>query len=264
MTANVIVPLDGSEMAERALVCGRVLAAKLDGSLVAMSSVSGDHGYDDRVRYLDRLDLPENGHRVVRARLQPAKAIDTIARRWTPSIVCMSARGRSARAAAVLGSTTAEVLAQGAASVIVVGPEVDWSTTTRCQSLCVCLEDDNGSGPAAEAASRLADQLDVGVRYATVAISPEHADEARARIAARLGSRIDPDRIEVRVAPDTASGLLALANEDPGLVLALATRGRTRTGKFVAGSTTLAVIKRSRCPVLAVPPSRAARSWRDW
>lgn len=265
MAVNVIVPLDGSGPAESALHCGRSLAAKLGGHLVVVASTTDDSEYGDLAAYLSGLELPHESHREIRARLDAAKAIDTVTRQWAPSVVCMSAHGRTARTAAVLGSVTAQVLREGAAPVLIVGPRVDWSATTTCDSLLVCVDDTPDSMVAVEPARQLATELGVPLNFVTVVEQSTTADNARDAVRARLAENDETSAdVEVVVAGDVASALVQQARARPGTVLAMGTHGRTRAQKLVAGSATLSVIRHAGSPVLAVPPHRAATSWRDW
>ena len=266
MTVNVVVPLDGSALAERALDCGRSLAAKLGGELVVVgSAIDDDDEYTDLAAYLNGLELPRQSSREMLVRVGAAKAIDTIARRMAPCLVCMSARGRGARAAAVLGSVTAQVLAQGAAPVLVTGPEVSWSAGTKCDSLLVCVDDTPQSVLAVEPATLLAAEFGVAVHYVTVIERPTEIDGVRDAITERLtNSGLALPEVEVLVAGDAAAALVRRAKMRPGTVLVMATHGRTRTQKLVLGSVTSSVVRRADGPVLAVPPHRAATTWRDW
>ena len=260
-----MVPLDGSALAERALACGRSLAAKLSGGLVVVGSAIDDDDYPDLAAYLHGLELPRQTGREILARVGAAKAIDTVARRWAPCLVCMGARGRGPRAASVLGSVTAQVLAQGAGPVLVVGPEVSWSARTECDSLLVCVVDTPESVLAVEPSTQLASQLGVAVGLITVVEHSSEVDGVRDAIGARLvdaGSELKD--VEVLVSGDAAGALVGRAKTRPGTVLAMSTHGRTRTQKLIAGSVALSVIGRADAPVLAMPPHRAATTWREW
>ena len=264
VTVNVIVPLDGSALAERALDCGCSLAERLGGELVVVGSANDDE-YTDLAAYLNALELPKQSPREILARVGAAKAIDTVARRHGPCLVCMSARGRGGRAAAVLGSVTAHVLTQGAVPVLVVGPEVSWSARMECDSLLVCVDDTPESVLVVDPATQLASRLGVAVSLVTVVERPTEIAGIRDAIGVRLvDSGLGSQELDVLVADDVAGALVRRAKTRPGTVLAMATHGRTRTQKLVVGSVASSVIRRADGPVLAVPPHRAATTWREW
>lgn len=262
---NMIVPVDGSDRAEVALGCGRSLATKLGGELVVVAAAVSDDDYEDLAAYLNGLELPTGTHREIRSRLSAAKAIDTVTRWWAPSLVCMSSRGRTARSAAVLGSVTAEVLMQGAAPILIVGPAVTWTASTRCESVLVCIEGGPSSIDAVAPAVQLASELAVPVRFVTIVNDSGETNTARESVHAQLAdNNLSSKAIDVLVADDVAAALVERTAAEPGMALAMATHGRTRTQKLVTGSVALAVIKRATSPVLAVPPHRSAKAWRDW
>lgn len=80
----------------------------------------------------------------------------------------MASHGRSARAAAVLGSVAAQVLAQGSAPVLVVGPGVGWPAGTQCDSILVCVNDSPESLSGVDAARDLSTFLGLPLRVLTV------------------------------------------------------------------------------------------------
>jgi nucleotide-binding universal stress UspA family protein len=262
MPVNVIVPLDGSETAERALGCGQVLSEHTGGQLILVASAERDKDYDDLATYLNGVETSQDARRELRARVGPAKTIDTVARHWAPSLVCMSSRGASGRSSAVLGSVTAEVLAQGAAPVLIVGPAVQWNPTIRCDSVLLYANDSPDSVAAAEAGKQLAATLGVALQVVTVDTKADTRG-AYDTTRAQLDEVGVTEELEVLVSGDVVDALVDRAST-PGTVLAMASHGRTRTQKLVAGSVALSVIARAANPVLVVSPHRAARDWRDW
>jgi nucleotide-binding universal stress UspA family protein len=120
--ANVLVPVDGSDLAESALGPARGLAERFGA---ALHTVTGAVHRDERwwcEEYLDRLRAGAAG---VETHLSTDRrgpdAIVAMARELDPCLVCMATHGR-ARSAALLGSTFAQVAASSEGPVLAVGP----------------------------------------------------------------------------------------------------------------------------------------------
>lgn len=259
---NVIVPLDGTVNAERALGCARPLATATGGEMILVGSTSHDGDYPDLAEYLD-VDRFGAARREILVRVGAARAIDTVARRWAPSLVCMASHEHSSRAAAVLGSVTEQLLAQGAAPVLVVGPSVEWPANTRCDSVLACMNDSPDSIPAATAATELSTALQVPCHVVSVVSGPDKAQPRRDIIRRHLEFLDVEADVEILESDDVVSALVD-RTAPPGSILAIATRGPTRTHTLISGSVALDVVGRAANPVLVVPQHRAARSWRDW
>ena len=226
---NIVVPLDGSPEAEKALGCGQVLAAGFGGEFVVVATAEADRVYDDVRAYLDSVALPEHTHREVRSRLDATKAIDTVSRQWAPSLLCMSSRGRGGRTSAVLGSTTAELLSRGTAPIAVVGPGVEWDPDTHCDSLVIAVDETEESLIVVGPAEQIASAMEVPTRYVTVVRDADAVDATVERIRTRLTGLVDPSApITGLVGHDVADALVEQLAAEPGSALAMATRGRPR------------------------------------
>jgi nucleotide-binding universal stress UspA family protein len=259
---NVVVPLDGSPRAERALGCAQALTGHVGGALILAGSADHDEDYDETVSYLDTVLADEVSERVVLPRLTLAEAVDTIARRRSPSIVCIASRGRSGRQAAILGSVLAELLTRGAAPVLVVGPAAEWSSESTCNALVACVDEPFGSVHALQQAAPIAEMLDLPLQVATIVGASSEADASIARTQVQLDdAAIEVAGIEALTGEDPAELLLRRGSE-PGTILLLEALGLSRTQRLVKGSVALDVIRRSKGPTLALPPHRPPRGWR--
>lgn len=75
-------------------------------------------------------------------------------------------------------------------------------------------------------------------------------------VARTLGTRPQPSRVDVRVAVGAAADQITTLSRSIGAeVIVMGTHGLSGPRRVFLGSTTLAVLKRSRVPVLACPPS---------
>ena len=123
--ASVLVPLDGSDLAARALATARWLADRLGAGVHLLSAATAPGSRDDGHGGI----LEEQRARVPGATLHLSDATDagaaivSLARELDPCLVCMSTHGRS-RTAALVGSTTVRVATQLAAPLVAVGARV--------------------------------------------------------------------------------------------------------------------------------------------
>ncbi len=119
---HVVVALDGSPFAERALPVARWLAGAIGAGLHLVEVVGGPV---DAGRALHTIDLRVGRHAAhrwnVAADGDPAAAIVSAAEEARPSLVCLATHGRD-RSVAVLGSVAAAVLALSSEPVLLVGP----------------------------------------------------------------------------------------------------------------------------------------------
>ena len=103
--ANILVPLDGSEFALRAMPTARALARRL-GAEVHTISVARRSDRAEHLRALasGALDVDLHDDRVVVvSNAEPADAIEERARALTPSIVCLTTHGRGRLRGALVG-----------------------------------------------------------------------------------------------------------------------------------------------------------------
>jgi nucleotide-binding universal stress UspA family protein len=152
--AAVLVPLDGSELAEHALNPAQRLADRFGAELhIVAADVQRDEawwyqGYVDRLHErVGALTPHVTDERTV------GRAIVARARQLEPCLVCMATHGRS-RSAAIVGSTFAEVASRNTAPLVAVGPRAALGdeTSEPPDHLVVCLD----GGPTAERALPLA------------------------------------------------------------------------------------------------------------
>ena len=108
---SVLVPLDGSDMAERALVPAQRLAKGFDAAVHVVASARRDErwwyeGYVGQLRGRIAGTTTQ-----VSDEPDPVRAIVAAARGLDPCIICLATHGRS-RSAAIVGSTFARIAAE--------------------------------------------------------------------------------------------------------------------------------------------------------
>ena len=129
MPKTLIVPVDGSAAAERALRSAQRLAAHLAPcDLVVMTASTADD--DERRDYLHTLvgQATETRVRAEFVEAEPADAIAEMAGSLPDAVVCMATHGRGRVTAPLLGSVATEVLQRVTTPVLLVGPhcQADW------------------------------------------------------------------------------------------------------------------------------------------
>ncbi len=126
MITRVVVPLDGSPPAARAIPPARSLAERTGASLLLMTAARDPHVQAAREHLEERaaeLGLDRVETAVVRDS-SAAEAILTEARDPN-TVVCMSTHGRSGIGQVLLGSVAEAVLRGSERPVLVIGPSVD-------------------------------------------------------------------------------------------------------------------------------------------
>lgn len=257
---RVIVPLDGSELAERALGPAREVAAAAHAE-IALMTVAADDCYEEGLSYLNELAGRITATRpaaVFRAP-DPARCIAGLAEH-DDALLVMSTHGRGGLRRAVLGSVAEETVRLLSRPVLLVGPRCQTSEELAGQKMLVCLD----GSPCAEAilapASAWCHQFELqpwlvtvvsGARSNGTPLTEQQAEANLERIAAGLRDEGLHPGHEV-VCHDSAAGpLVTLAMGLPAAILALTTHGR-RTGRerLTLGSTAAQVVHDAPCPVL--------------
>ena len=264
MPQTIIVPLDGSPSAERALGTAAAVAAKTAAEVVLLTARRGGVVVEPR-RYLTDAAVAagiEHPRAIVAQNQDAASAIADVVSTSTDPVVCMSTHARGGAGHALLGSVAEETLRRTSAPVLLVGPEVP-EGTPEVDHLLVCLDGSERSAailPIVRAWSRA---LGADVTLVTI-VEPDRKQEsatARQGSAAeshlqRLGQQLEGDcgnvTCMVQLGERVADVLVDLAERRPGTLLALTTHGRTGLARVTVGSVTMAVVRKSARPVLAV------------
>lgn len=260
---SVLVPLDGSELAELALAPGQALARRFGA---ALHVVVGDVQPDDRwwyEGYVDKLRQRTGG---LAAHLSdeptPATAIVAAARRLDPCVVCMATQGRS-RSAAVVGSTFARVAARQATPLVAVGPRVvpTGEVDVPAGNLVVCLDGSPSAEQAVPLAAAWARRLGSDVSLVTAAdpvlLPHEHGPDPDGYLR-DVAKRLDLAGIDVQTKvlwgvayPHILIG--QYLDRKPADLLVATTRARTGFARAALGSEVARIIHRSPVPVLVQP-----------
>jgi nucleotide-binding universal stress UspA family protein len=253
---TVIVPLDGSELAERALAPAAELARRAQARVVVLTARYGGVVVEPR-HYLEEAartaGIADPEPVVVEGRLAASSIVDLVGASPDP-VVCMATHARGGAGQALFGSVAEEVLRRADAPILLVGPSVP-AGPQHFEELVVGLD---GSAlatamlPVAAAWTR-----DLGLSLTLVTAEPEShaAGGAILERAVQLEPECSDARQEVLGGRGPADAIVEFASGRPGVVLALTTHGRTGLARLTAGSVMMAVVRRAPCPVLTLRPA---------
>ncbi|HKE77104.1 MAG TPA: universal stress protein [Acidimicrobiales bacterium] len=263
---EVLVPLDGSDRAGRALPVARAVADQLGarlGAVVVTDTDPGPDGRDAQLRArragcdLDRL--------VVRADEDVAGGL--LAAAPSPStLLCLATRAGEAGAEPVLRSVGEDVMCRSGAPVLAVGPAVAAGPAAPIQRIVGC---------AGGAEDRVTDRLlDTMAEWAAALGCEAHLVRvvARGTLAARaLAARERLDDVTRRLwargelatsalvaDDDAAAGIIRALGRRRETLAVMAAHSRTGHGARTLGAVTLRVLRGSPVPVLVVPTPVAA------
>lgn len=271
LVGTVVVPLDGSATAERAMPHAIALSHRFGAELVLVSTRWGQD-LDEPRTYLETLAArcghPEAEAVVIHDRTA-GPAITLVARDVTAPLIVMTSHGRGGLGQAILGSVAEEVLRRSPGPVLVVGPEVEPPATGAGADgdLLVGIDEHPTARLVTATAARWARAHGAGVHLISV-LSPGEDDTlavaAQARVEAamrepdtggaslRIGREVAHDRSPARV-------LTRRARELGVGAIALATHSRIGVPRIAIGSVTMSTVHTADRPVLVVGPTLVTR-----
>jgi nucleotide-binding universal stress UspA family protein len=256
---TLVLPLDGSAFAERALPLAAQLAQRLGAGLLLVSARWDPH--PDTVReYLDRVATWADVGPVdifITDDRRPADAIANAAASGPDRIVCMSTHGRGRFRWAVVGSVAEGVLRTQRDPILLVGRSclLDLPAGRR---MVVCVDGSPVSEQVVGPAGAWAAALGLGVTLAFVG-HPLDVEDAQRPGAVLEGPAGKLRRAGVEVEAEflrsgyPAGAIADLAADLESPVIAMTTHARSGVPRVTLGSVTTAVTNTAPCPVLAVP-----------
>jgi nucleotide-binding universal stress UspA family protein len=273
----ILVSLDGSEFAERALPVAARLARKLDADvhLFLFSAVSHPEEVRQREADLDALaGRYSRVHRSVVVDVDPARAIRGYVEGLDDAVLCMASHGRG-RSAGIVGSVASEVIARSEDPLIIVGPRIDDVAATLWEGVSgsgvvACVDESPASAPVLPVALRWARLLREPTVLVTVAEpvpSPVTGVPTHRRfgpegdVEAYLGSLVAatdvPDAHVTTYAIwdpiSPAEGVRGYLREQPASLVVVGSRVRQGLARVVFGSVAAGIVHTIPSPVLVVP-----------
>jgi nucleotide-binding universal stress UspA family protein len=267
MPKTVVVPLDGSTFAERALRPAAEVARRAGAHVVVMTARLGGVVVEPK-RYLEEAartaGIDDAEPVVVEGRLA-ASAISTIVGEYPEVAVVMTTHARERLGRALFGSVAEEILREAKGAALLVGPSVP-DESMHPAELIVCLDGSEVADAILPFAAAWARDLHLDVVLLRVSESePEPGRDALLKgHLSRSGNRLvrlglEPElesvRYEVLHNPDAAEAILQFSRDHPHALLALTTHGRTGLARMTAGSVAIAVVHEAQSPVLLTRPA---------
>jgi nucleotide-binding universal stress UspA family protein len=259
---DILVPLDGSSSAERALgpaidlvhrtgvplrVLSRALPADKEELTEYLAGVADRFAGETDIETLvvDRDSIPD----------AIAEGIDL------DTLVCMSSHGRGGLARAMIGSVAEALLRTMFQPALVIGPQVSEGRSLAGR-VVACIDGSDESQRTVEPARRWAQMLGAPLWLVEVA-DPDAAIELAkagdvyetaevARVARRVGG-VDGWDVLHDTDPARALADLAASTAESTALLVMATHGRTGWDRVRLGSVTASTVHHATAPVLVVP-----------
>ena len=266
MFQHLVVPIDGSVASWSAVPIAARMAAAVDGKLDVVTVVDRladiTPARDDLTSGLAELGtLPVDPTVHVLANDVVAKAIADHVEDLNGATVVMSTHGHG-RSAAVLGSTTDDVLRRLYGPVVVLGPDVDAERAGSLDGTYVVPLD---GSPASEQILPIAEAWAIefgGVPWIVEVISPSvhvTADVFEsaypARMAAKLRAQTGHDvEYEVLHGDKPSRAIVDFADSIHATFIFATTHGRTGLDRLRLGSVAAEVVRHAECPVVLHRP----------
>ena len=270
MLRKVVVPLDGSRLATRALGPAGSLAEATGASLLLLATHWED-GIGGARAHLDqeaaRLGVGRADTVIVHDR-SPTDAI-LVESQDPETLVCMATHGRGGLEQAVLGSVAEGVIHAARHPVLLVGPSSDpaWKLA-QPGNLLVAVDGSRTSEAVVPVASEWVRMLDL--TPCVVQVLPAGKDiverpreiesEYVRTLAARCSGEHGSSHWQLQRALDPAPALVDYARRLPATLVAMATHGYTGLTRVAVGSVAMRVIRENQCPVLLTAGAVERRS----
>jgi nucleotide-binding universal stress UspA family protein len=261
---TVLVPLDGSDFAERALPVAREVVRRVHGRLLLMTSHWDSSEEQRRTAYLEKLAgaAPDVPTEIVSVDEHPnAHAIEYVHSESANQIVCMASHSRGRIGWAVLGSVAEAVTHDSRRPMLVVGRNCreDWPEVMQdLRYVLVCVDGSTVHDPVVPIALSWAKALALDVQVARV-IHPldlggiDAPDYAVNAIAHRFAAAGVDARAVVLDGAHAAGVIADYASELPAALVVMNTHARGGWARMTLGSVAIATVGLAECPVLLVP-----------
>ena len=252
---TLVVPLDGSEWAERALPIADAIADRVGGRLHLVSSQY--YGPLDPAEYLEEVAARYRRNPVDIATTKETYAADAIveaAQSADDRVVCMTTHGRGSLRWAALGSVAEDVIRRAGRPVILVGRHCRPDFLSGAPYLVAASDGTGESDELAAAAREWAVMLGLDLRVVVVVHpldveSAEHPVDLLTPVAGHFGLD-DPTSVTMVRSNYPAGAIADFASELPAALVAMNCHARTGLARFALGSVTMGTLQLASCPVL--------------
>ena len=278
---TILVPLDGSHLAEGALPTARALAARFGATIHTVTAAISDLEADRiRAEAAAALGTDRDDPRIhAEADTDVAGAVHRCAKQLDSCLVCLSTHGRGRVAGTVIGSTARDIIERGRDPVVVAGPWVvdpdpqDRTATPPLEAdhLVACVDGTAESEHGLPVAAAWAHTLGAKLTIVTVAEpcpppmrigAPwrrhhgpnEDADEYLRRLSEQWA--LEAPGLDTAVVYDpisAAAGMKDYLGAHPTGLVAVTSHLRSPLAHVVFGSGAAEIVHASTAPALVIP-----------
>jgi nucleotide-binding universal stress UspA family protein len=271
--SNVLVPLDGSEFALRAMPTARALARRLGAELHTISVVDADeHAEHLRSLASGALGVDTGDHRVgVVSGGEPSDAIARRARELDPSVVCLTTHGHGRLQGALVGSVARSLLQRSSDPLVALGPMADnpgWSPRPRrwpeplsVPRIVACVDGTDPSEQVLPLAAAWARALNMRLTILTVIDDAPRSDDSGGDPPSVNPERYiddlvqqwrkevsDADGVVLRDPIGPASAIRVHLDQQPAGLVALTTHARSGMQRALLGAVAASILNASVVP----------------
>jgi len=255
VSRTLVVPLDGSPFAERAVPIAGAIAGRIGGRLLLLTApYKGTLGPREYLaEIVERfpnlpIDTTETDEYL------PTNAIAKVVEESNDRIVCMTSHGRGRLRWSMLGSTAEEVIRHSTRPMLLVGRNCHDNFMTPDARMLTCFDGTESSERIAPLALEWAGDLGLPMDAAVV-VNPrdvesiEHPETLIDPMVEHFGG-LDRVRPHLLTSSYVAGALADCAGDLPAALIAMSCYGRTGLARAALGSVTMAVLNLSTCPLL--------------
>jgi nucleotide-binding universal stress UspA family protein len=252
-SARILVPLDGSELAERAVSVASALARPFHESVILLTVGEDNQALRPPADRLAAEGVPA-ATEVVTGPV--AEAICRFAHEQDVGLIVMSTQGRTGARRRIMGSVAERVVRKAQRPVLIVPRRAQMSVRPSFDRVIVSLDGSSEAERVLPFVSSFARRFGAPVVLLHVFDEGSEALDPMERYLAREAERLAKEQVEAEVrtvAGDPAEAIVgALERERQGLLM-IATHGRGGVERLLLGSVAQSVIRRAGAPVLLVP-----------
>lgn len=258
---TLIVPVDGSDFAARAMPVARGFAARFGADVVALTT---PHSLERAtwtetpawLRALVAEPSPVPVRSVVADTMEATDAVVAEVAAHPATAVCMATHARGTVGSTALGNVAQEVVRRVGTPVLLVGRHCRVDEEPAGGPIVVAHDGSTAADAVLGAARTWARACDVPLVLLHVYHPLDTASPARPDAVLDACRRLGPStRLEVAAASFSAGAIRDLAHELDASAIAMATHGRTGAAAVSMGRVASWVTRESACPVLVVRPT---------
>jgi nucleotide-binding universal stress UspA family protein len=270
MYSDVIVPLDGSDAAARAIWAAATIAGESDAELTLTSVVTPAFAtaLAERLRgQAAAADVADASISLLVSGHPPAEHLLQSLKQRQDHLLCMATTGRS-HLGQVVGSVADHLLRFATGPFLLVGPACDIHRFKASGPMVVAVDGSSTGDEILPIAGAWAEGLNLEPVAATV-VEPTMT-ETLATLGAEAGAETSLPREAARqlegstgmaaqwevLSGAPAEALVRFADDIDASMIAMTTHGRTGLARLLMGSVAMEVVHLARCPVLVHRPLR--------